>query len=233
MPEENNIKNNAAEFLLAEFSALQARAIAKEEVRANRINFFLVVVAAIITGTSIFFEVRQTQLSSNFQILIVLASLVILIFGITTLEQVVKYSVEIVFFYRVAGRIRRYFVDTYEEIYPYIAFEATDSRPRIDIGYSSIALRGGDAILIGINALASAMLASLATSVVFNSTSYLFYSSIGVLTFILSWVLQVIRIRTILIKAEKVFEKRIRFPQSICEDQEPKLNVTSNEMSAT
>lgn len=210
MSEGENLKHAAREFLLSEFAALQERAIAKEEVKSNRINFYLVIVAAIIAGSSVVLESDRLQLPLKYGLL--LATSMILIIGITTLDQVIKYSVEVILFYRLAGRVRRYFVDFCEEITPYVAFDPTDSRPRLDIGASFIALRGGDAVLLSVNALALSVLASVIANLLLEPINFLVYLILAGLAFILGWVLQIIRIRVMLRDAEGRFTQRIHFP---------------------
>ncbi len=213
MSDQNNADDTMKDFLLAEFSSLQDRAIAQREMSTNRVNFFLLVVAAIIAGSSMFLETGQAVVSSDILLLLAVSSTAILVLGIATLEQVVKHSVEIVFFYRLAGRVRRYFADAYEEIKPYLAFEPIDSRPRMDTGYFFIELRGGDAVLVGVNSLAAVVLiCTLISGSNILPSNPLIYIFIALLMFIISWVLQAARIRSVLKNAEKIFERHIRFP---------------------
>lgn len=237
MSNQSKVDDTMKDFLLAEFTSLQDRAIAKGEMSTNRVNFFLLVVAAIIAGSSIFLETGQVIVSSDLMLLLAVSSTAILVLGIATLEQVVKHSVEIVFFYRLAGRVRRYFADTYEEIKPYLAFEPIDSRPKMDTGYFFIELRGGDAVLVGVNSLATAVLVStlIAASNILplNPLVYVF---IALLVFFISWVLQAARIRAVLRNAEKIFERHIRFPslndQASEKQKEEGMKETGKEVSA-
>lgn len=237
MSNQSKVDDTMKDFLLAEFTSLQDRAIAQGEMSTNRVNFFLVVVAAIIAGSSMFLETGQPTASSDLLFLLAVSSTAIFALGIATLEQVVKHSVEIVFYYRLAGRVRRYFADTYDEIKPYLAYEPTDSRPRMDTGYFFIELRGGDAVLVGVNSLAMAVFISTLVAgsnvLSLNPLSYIF---IALLVFIITWILQAARIKAVLRNADKIFERHIRFPslndRADEKQQEEGMKEASKEVSA-
>jgi hypothetical protein len=153
--------------MIAEFSALQERAAHLEQVKSTQVNFFLVVVAAVIAGVSSFSN------NSNFQPYlphtIFAASLLIFLLGFATLNQSVNYSMSIVSFYRRAGRIRRWFVNIDNNLAEYVAFPAGDDRPKFKLTRSYLAFRGGDAVLLTVN---SVSFATIAASLMMNNLNF-------------------------------------------------------------
>jgi hypothetical protein len=95
----------SVEFLIAEFNALQSHVTRLEEAKSNRVNFFLIVVAAAAAGISGLADAGR--FGGSFEKVVAVAALAILGLGIATLNELVGYSESIVSLYRRAGRIRR------------------------------------------------------------------------------------------------------------------------------
>ena len=159
-----NLERNplSAEFLLAEFNALQERAISLEEIKSGRLNFFLLVAGAIIAGLSSLYG--NSTFSSMYLIGVLISSVVLFLIGMLTLKNIVDYSIAIVSLYRRAGRIRRWFVDQDSGLNKYVAFEPTDDRPKIKISSNLLAWRGGEPILMVINMVSASALVGSALS---------------------------------------------------------------------
>jgi hypothetical protein len=146
----------AAQFLIAEFNALQERAKNFEEIKASRVNFFLLVVAAAGAVCS---AAAQINLFQQYYLAIIsLTATVLLLLGISTLKHSVNYSGAIVILFRRAGRIRRWFVDFDEKIAPYVAFEPADDRPTFRIHYSLLEWRGAETVVMLFNVITCAVI---------------------------------------------------------------------------
>ncbi len=196
------------EFLIAEFNALQQRASDYEQLKNNRVNFFLIVVAASIAILPTMIEKFQAYewIAAAF------VSLAILLIGLVTLNQVVVYSISIVAFYQRAGRIRRWFVEQNKRISSFVAFAPRDDRPLVKLSTAFLALRGGDTILIAINSMA---LAAISVVVLQSSIAYVNQVVIvvfGTATVIVFWLLQYQWVKHKLQTASKQLEREIHFP---------------------
>ena len=133
MPTKKKDENKSAEFLLAEFDALHKRVITLEQVKANRINFFMILTSAVVAGgVSLFDKLNAFPYAS---LLVAGVAFLLTVIGLITLDYSLNDSVTIVFFLRAAGRVRRYFVDKDKDLTPYIAFEPNDDRPRVRVTY--------------------------------------------------------------------------------------------------
>lgn len=154
---ENRNPDIIAQFLIAEFNALQERAKNFEDIKASRVNFFLLVVAA---AGAIFSTANQIDLLKQYYLeSIILTALVLLLLGLSTLKHSVDYSGAIVILFRLAGRARRWFVDFDEKVAPYVAFEPADDRPKFSISYSLLAWRGAETVVMLFNVISSTAIA--------------------------------------------------------------------------
>jgi undecaprenyl pyrophosphate phosphatase UppP len=206
------------EFLIAEFNALQDRAIGLEQRKSSRINFFLVVTAAAVAGLANLID------NPIFQIyhpaIVALAAIPLLVLGVFTLNQCVDDSVSIVAYYRRAGRIRLWFVQHNVEIEPYVAFHYGDDRPRVYLPYVSV--RGGEAVVLVINvALFCAMVVALLAP-----ASWPIAMIEIVVTALLAWFLQVTYLRKKLQRAEKKVTADVHFPH---EKMKERIKFTANQ----
>jgi len=200
----------SAEFLVAEFSALQDQVIRLEEAKSNRVNFFLIVVAAVTAGVSGSIANPNLQHSLGL-VFICIASMVLLLLGVATLNELVRYSESIVSLYRRAGRIRRWFVDFDPEIAPYLAFEATDEHPKVDLETGYLTFRGGDAVVLMLNSVTFCVLV-IATLYIMYPISVPMALFIAAVAAFLFWFLQQNRLHALLRKIEIRMEGNIRFP---------------------
>lgn len=62
-PKQNE---QSAEFMIAEFNAIHDRVIGLEQVKANRINFFIILTSAIIAGGASLFDVLSKSTYFSF-----------------------------------------------------------------------------------------------------------------------------------------------------------------------
>jgi hypothetical protein len=148
---KNQSSDHIVQFLIAEFNAMYASAKEYEEIKSSRVNFFLLVVAAVVAGFS-----AATQLvvvKTNLAISIMLTDSVLLLLGFATLKNSVEYSIAVVSFLRRANRVRRWFFEKHKEIIPFIAFPATDDLPKFNLGFKRLLWRGAEPILLVLNAI--------------------------------------------------------------------------------
>ena len=144
-------KTIPTEYLIAEFNAIQNRAINLENLRSSRVNFLLFTTGAIIAGIG---GLVQTDILLPYiKTIVLLAAGSILTIGLLTLNYTIDDTVTLVLFWRYAARIRRYFVDESPVMEKYLPFPPYDDKPRVDS--SHLALRGSDATLLVINSLAA------------------------------------------------------------------------------
>jgi len=203
-------------FLLAEFNTLQERATNLEQVKSTQVNFFLIVVAAIIAGLSGLSSVPTLQTFMLDGIFV--ASFLVFLLGFATLYQSVNYSMSIVSFYRRAGRIRRWFVDFDKDIAPYVAFPPGDDRPRFKLTRSYLAFRGGDAVLLIINSVSFAgITTSLIASFFYFAPIFIFF--VAIIVGVFAWFLQYQIIYRRLSNEEKRNINQIHFPHKAIESQ--------------
>lgn len=199
----------SAEFLIAEFNALQSHVTRLEEAKSNRVNFFLIVVAAAAAGVSGLADVGR--FGGSFETVVAVAALAILGLGIATLNELVGYSESIVSLYRRGGRIRRWFVDSDVGIAPYVAFKACDDHPTLDLGLGYLGFRGGDAVVLTLNAASVSVVVAAVLSSVYPVRA-LVVAVVAVFAGVLAWFAQRRLIHARLRRAEAGMRKRVHFP---------------------
>jgi len=146
-----------AQYLLAEFEMLHQRANLQEQIIANKVNFYLLLVSALAGGSILAIDIDS--LENHILLLAFILVLILFIVGITTFLQILDYVISSTFFYRRAGRIRKWFLDFNPQIKDYSPFRATDNRPHY---YTDRAmLRGLDPILLVLNSATAATLGIL------------------------------------------------------------------------
>lgn len=207
MASKQKEETKSAEFLLTEFDALQKRALALEQVKANRINYFMILTSAVVAGVAALFDTLNAY--SYFSLLIAGVAFLLGAIGLITLDYSLNDSVTIVFFLRMAGRVRRYFVDKDKSLTPYIAFEPNDDRPRIRAeGFS---FRGSERILLIINCVSISICIAAILAQFFPWYIYLSIAAIFIPTI---WFFQQIYIKRKLINAQKGTSTIARFKSS-------------------
>ncbi|MCI5113373.1 MAG: hypothetical protein D3921_10320 [Candidatus Electrothrix sp. AW1] len=176
-----------AQFLIAEYTSLQQRANSYEEIKSKRVNFFLVIIAAVWASFSAFVE--KDIISTHLDGAILVISIFCLTLGILTLRMLISYSIAIVVFHRRAARIRRWFVDKNKELIKHVAFEANDDRPTFIMPYDILYWRGAESTLLLINSVLSGC---FTVSLLYhpNINLFLLISSI-IISCVLSWYLQI------------------------------------------
>jgi hypothetical protein len=195
--------SGVTEFLIAEFNALQERAISLEQRKSNRVNFFLVVTAAVVAGSANLIDNMGFQAYRSAAV--ALAAFSLLVLGTLTLQQCIDDSVSIVAFYRRAGRIRLWFVECDVKIEPYVAFHYGDDRPRMYVSY--LAFRGGEAAILVTNVvLFCAIIIAL-----FAPASWSIALIEIIIASLLAWFLQVAYVRGRLQRAEEI-QEAVHFP---------------------
>lgn len=154
---DTETNNRISEFFLAEFSAIQERAIGFEEAKASRVNFYLVVVAGVVAGFSGLLDNAIIQI--NLHIAVLVATSLLLVLGLATMKQLVDFSIAEISLYRRAGRLRRWFVSQGSVGEPYLAFDNNDDKPPFDLSNPYLAFRGVDAVLLVLNSASAALFA--------------------------------------------------------------------------
>lgn len=216
----------ASEYLLAEFEMLHQRASLQEQTAANKINFFLVAVTAVVGGVFILSD-NQT-LAPYFLPAAVLTIAFMLLMGLSTLFQVLDLAANSTFYYRRTGRIRRWFLDCEPSLIKYMPFVVADDKPSFlaDRGF----LRGLESLLVLLNAVLSAtftffLFLFVAQQLVSPQDSFVVFALIaGILIFCVIWYLQVAYYKRFLISIEQheIARNHVHFP-----DKEAKRYYTS------
>lgn len=144
-------------FLLAEFNAIVNRARDVDQINASRINFFLVIVAAIGAGLG---GVADLSLPLNEYLWTAfVALLALIVLGLVTYYYSIEASIATVVLYRTAGRIRCWFADLAPEVVPYFPYVPADNLPDFTRPYWMF--RGGEATVITINAIMASGLSGI------------------------------------------------------------------------
>ncbi len=195
---------SSKEFLLAEFNALQQRATQLEQIKSSAINFFLLIVAATVTGTPTLATLITNNLFKN--ILLTIAPLLIFIFGLLTLNNSIDLSVAAVAHLRRAGRIRRWFVEQNSMIERYVAWEPVDDRPRIYV--PRLSFRGSEVAVSFINIICASLVAFTTLSYLHLPSSIIFSPFVGVIT----WYVQRYFVKKKLKHAEELDRQNVYFP---------------------
>jgi hypothetical protein len=152
-----------ASFLLAEFHTLQERARSSEQIHASRVNFFALGVAAASAGL---LAAASLQASDTVQQGGIVLLAVLLGLGLLILQQRVSATLAVVDLLRMAGRVRCWFADLAPEAIPYFASIPADNRPAFTTPFWL--LRGGEVIVVALNALLTAGLVFLTVDQAFG-----------------------------------------------------------------
>ena len=199
-----------AEFLLAEFNAIQQRAIQIEQSKSSSINFYLVIVAAAIAGVSGTINLFP---GAEISLLFFITSAFILVVGCLTLDHSINQAATIVLLYRRAGRIRRYFLEQSKDIEPYLPFQATDALPRIYLP-ASLTYRGAEVTVFVIN-IASI---SIMSAAIFSFLSWTGTAIVSIAIAGIFWLLQNLYCRRKLTRFEASAQRKVLFPMSLPEE---------------
>jgi len=214
MSDEESRRQMSKEFLLAEFAMLQSRLSDYESLKASRVNFLLIIVAAVVATV----PTAADRLQPYFVEALLAVGVILLLLGVTTLFRAVEYSRSGAIVMRRAGRIRRWFVEQDHSIAPYVAFQPRDDRPRLLLDARFLGWRGGEGVLLTVN--------SSAAAVILASVSYLAYSGaagqplaapylalLGIVGFGAAWLVQILWLRRKLRRAEmSEGAKEVHFP---------------------
>ncbi len=220
--EKEAIQTPFETFLIAEYQAVLERSLKFEEVKANRINFYLILLGAVLAGFAAVVDTPFIQL--NIFPFSIAVALFLLILGWQTLMHSVQYSMVITSLYRVSGRARRWFFDKDNSIVPYLAFEPADNKPGLKIGslktnktnwgVQSLLWRGGEPILMTTNAILASLIIGLALMWGLSISSLSFQEISAIVAIFLPigiaicWQLQAYRIKAILDKRHAGLKSR-------------------------
>ena len=199
--------SKSEDFLLAEFEALQERAISAEDIKSNRVNFFLILVGATLAGFSGLANV--SEIGEFYLALVGLGAFVLLLLGLSTLKNLSDYSIAAVILLRRAGRVRRWFVERDPSIQDYVAFPPNDDRPKMFIGDSLLSWRGGEPIIVITNATMVSIIAGVGLSKLLLTEW-----AVGgaALMFPLAWKAQTWYLKQKLFEIQEWDQKRVNFP---------------------
>lgn len=191
---------------MAEFEAIQQRAIQMEQSKSSSINFYFIIVAAAIAAVPGMLSLVPDTMARP---LLMAMLLFIFLAGIRTLENSVDQAINAVRLYRRAGRIRKYFHDVCQDIQGYLPFEASDAFPRINLP-ASLAYRGAEVTVFTVNVVSLSGVFGIA----FSYLSVWLSLAIFVTFMCFSWVLQQRYFRGKLRRSEDVAKKRVYFPMN-------------------
>jgi hypothetical protein len=206
MASEKKEQNKSAEFLLAEFNALQQRVITREEIKANRVNFLLILTSAVVAGVASMYDANTKN--DILLVIIPIASIVLIILGIATFHYTIEDSIYVVYYFRRAGRVRRYFLDKSPDIKDYLPFEANDNSPKYRPG---VFFNNSENLVVLLNCLNFTVLIVSALYTIVQIELLIIY---GVISFLLLLVLQYLYIRIQLSKAERKYSTSLKFPNA-------------------
>ncbi|MGD1944428.1 MAG: hypothetical protein ACFB0G_24285 [Leptolyngbyaceae cyanobacterium] len=192
---------------MAEFNAIQQRAIQIEQSKSSSINFYLVIVAATIAGIPGVLSLVPAE-----AVRLVLIAMFSFIFavGLLTLDHSVNQAVNIIRLYRRAGKIRRFFLTQASDIKVYLPFEASDSLPHINLP-SSLAYRGAEVTVFAINIASVAVI----SAVIFSFASWLWAIIAALAAAGMTWQLQRLYFRKKLQRFEQKAKRSIIFPETM------------------
>lgn len=208
MPEINNA-SVSEDFLIAEFGAIHDQIIKLEEAKTNRVNFFILLVAAAVAGVVGMSTSEKILISIN--TLLIFVAFSVLALGVATMNELVHCSESIVSLYRRANRVRRWFYDSNTEIAPYLAFEPTDEKPPYDLGSTYLAFRGGDSIVLLMNSVSFAVF-MMSCIRFYHSMPTLLAIIIGIIIILLTFLFQNYRLHNHLKKRELSAKANVHFP---------------------
>ena len=156
MEKEPNL-DRSAQYLLAEMQTINEKATLYEQIKSNRVNFFLLIVGA--TGASFSFLSRHPALKGYEIWLAQALSILVLVLGFFILRDMTEYSAAIIFQYRWAGRIRRWFLEDNLSLEKHLPFRAVDDRPKFT--ESNIFWKSSETIILLINCYLFALIIGL------------------------------------------------------------------------
>lgn len=156
MEKEPNL-DRSAQYLLAEMQTINEKATLYEQIKSNRVNFFLLIVGA--TGASFSFLSQHDALKGYEIGLAQALSTLVLILGFFVLRDMAEYSAAIIFQYRWAGRIRRWFLEDNISLKKYLPFSAVDDKPKFT--ESNIFWKSSETIILLINCYLFALIIGL------------------------------------------------------------------------
>ena len=218
-------KEIIAQYLVAELDALTQRALHFEQALMNKINFYLVVVTAILGGLIL---LSQTNAITGFLLPIaILVCLFLHLMGWITLSQGLGLSYITIAMYRRSGRIRQWFVDHEPTLAPYTPFSHGDDRPPFYANYAP--LRNIESILLLVNAAIAGVFVVLFCvwigPVIIRAipmqpwVSYLICFSAGLLTALIVWGLEARYIKLVMLRKEQIELElgSVHFPSELSE----------------
>lgn len=216
-----------SQYLTAELEAINARAVAAEQNAASKVNFYLLIVTAAVGG--IILLISNEKLVAYLSIIAVAACVLLaflVLVGWSTFLQVIDLAASATFFYRRAGRIRRWFLDLEPAVLPYLPFKPGDDNPTFLAPRSS--LRGIETVLLLVNSAMLGIALGLGTGLALHQSGRLFPLStlligilVGFVMFVVSWILHVGKVKRYLASREREQHEKqmILFPAAEYEKQ--------------
>jgi hypothetical protein len=205
-----------ATYLIAEFEALHQRADQKEQLIGTKISGYLtstslIAGALLLVADSSYLQKFFLEISGGI-------STAISLIGIVTLIQVLDLRASAQFFYRRAGRIRKWFLTHASDLQPYLPFIVGDNTP--PYLEEEAPLRSTEGIILLLNTISVCFSISISTwilgsRILLINTSTLLYTILFVICPIIScvvWLLQMRWIKAELQKRETSEQVRILFP---------------------
>lgn len=144
--------NTPEEFLMAEYTTLKEFRASQLEQSQNRFNFFLALVSGALAIIALVNDRNNAFSTPTFFVGTGITALSLLYLGIVTYRRIVQTHIRMVEYTRGMNRIRRYFVENYPEIMPYLTFSSDDTRPKLGaLGSLTISATGLTSMVMFIN----------------------------------------------------------------------------------
>jgi len=124
-PSKNEAPNHVIQFLLAEYNAIYDEMRRTRSEGLNRLNFFITITTGALTGIALLYQVDPN--SVDLLKLFSLGVLVLLVLiGVDTFRYLIARDINTDTHVRATARIRRFFVDQYAPIEPYLTWQSND-----------------------------------------------------------------------------------------------------------
>jgi hypothetical protein len=128
----SRVSEEAADFMLAEYTTLRELRLSLDSLGETRVNFFLATISGTVVGLGLI-----NQLSGQLEIVFFINAAVfigLLLFGLITFARMVERHASIIEYTRGMNRIRRFFAEKHPDIKPYLWLSIYDDKP--SLGYA-------------------------------------------------------------------------------------------------
>lgn len=213
-------KEAIAQYIISDMEMLTQRALQLENRHENKVNFYLVIVTAVVGGLLIFSSNENVE-----PIVFPIACMVLLvlhILGWITLHQGIDLSSGAASLFRRISRLRQWFLDQEPSLLPFLPYTPGDDQPHIYVEH--MPLRRMETILLFVNAVLLGTFVGVGwiylyfEVIIFRYThdwiSYLIALILGVVTSAISWIAETSYARNFMKRIEQkhINDGMIHFP---------------------